>query len=135
MISLLILKAKINPNFLNEIHAKRDEWIAKEKVIGRVVDQLILEDAFIDSCHQVVDQVNLESSILVKEYEVRKVMNQKGMRYKKIKHVPLTANTEKNMILRQRWAMAVLDKDHKSKVYLNIDETWLGMSDFRRMKW
>ena len=31
--------------------------------------------------------------------------------------------------------MAVLKKDHKSRVYLNIDETWLGMSDFRRMKW
>ena len=31
--------------------------------------------------------------------------------------------------------MAVLDKDYKNKIYLNIDETWLGMSDFRRMKW
>ena len=31
--------------------------------------------------------------------------------------------------------MAVLEKDHKSKIYLNIDETWLGMSDFRRRKW
>ena len=31
--------------------------------------------------------------------------------------------------------MAILDKDHKARVYLNIDETWLGMSDFRRMKW
>ena len=29
----------------------------------------------------------------------------------------------------------MLDKDHKQRVYLNIDETWLGMSDFRRMKW
>ena len=31
--------------------------------------------------------------------------------------------------------MAALDKEHKTRVYLNIDETWLGMSDFRRMKW
>lgn len=67
--------------------------------------------------------------------EVRKVMIQKGMRYKKVKHIPLQANSERNLILRQQWAMAVLDKDYKNKIYLNIDETWLGMSDFRRMKW
>ena len=23
----------------------------------------------------------------------------------------------------------------KKKIFLNVDETWLGMSDFRRMKW
>ena len=31
--------------------------------------------------------------------------------------------------------MSALERDHKSRVYLNIDETWLGMSDFRRRKW
>ena len=31
--------------------------------------------------------------------------------------------------------MACLAKDHKERVWLNIDETWLGMCDFRRMKW
>ena len=62
-------------------------------------------------------------------------MTEKGMKYRKVKHVPLGANTDRNMILRQRWVMAVINKDHKFRVYLNIDETWLGMSDFRRMKW
>ena len=62
-------------------------------------------------------------------------MTAKGMRYRKVKHIPLGTNTDRNLILRQRYVMAVLKKDHKSRVYLNIDETWLGMSDFRRMKW
>ena len=55
-----------------------------------------------------------------------------GLRYRKVKHVPLRANSERNLVIRQKWTQAVLDKDHKQRVYLNIDETWLGMSDFRR---
>ena len=31
--------------------------------------------------------------------------------------------------------MAIIEQEHKSRVYLNIDETWLGMCDFRRQKW
>ena len=29
----------------------------------------------------------------------------------------------------------MLQYDFEHKVVLNIDETWLGMSDFRKFKW
>ena len=29
----------------------------------------------------------------------------------------------------------MLDQDLYGKTIINVDETWLGMSDFRRMKW
>ena len=57
------------------------------------------------------------------------------MRYRKIHTVSLHSNSEKNLVLRQRWALEFLALARKKKVFLNIDETWLGMSDFRRMKW
>jgi hypothetical protein len=31
--------------------------------------------------------------------------------------------------------MSFLGQDYKSKNVINIDETWLGMSDFRRRHW
>ena len=37
--------------------------------------------------------------------------------------------------MRQQFAQAFLKLDLKEKRIINIDETWLGMSDFRRMKW
>ena len=83
----------------------------------------------------VIDRLQQQSGIICKTSEVRKVMKDKGMRYKKVLHVPIGANSPRNLILRQRWAMTCLDKDHKERVWLNIDETWLGMSDFRRRKW
>ena len=39
------------------------------------------------------------------------------------------------MVLQQRWALAFLGLAKSNKVILNVDETWLGMSDFRRRKW
>ena len=39
------------------------------------------------------------------------------------------------MILRQHFGMAFLKIDLNKKTIINIDETWIGMSDFRRWKW
>ena len=58
-----------------------------------------------------------------------------GMSYRKIVTVSLHSNSEKNLVLRQRWAMEFFAQAKKKKVFLNVDETWLGMSDFRRRKW
>jgi hypothetical protein len=38
-------------------------------------------------------------------------------------------------VLRQQFALRFIDLIAQNKVVLNIDETWLGMSDFRRRKW
>ena len=58
-----------------------------------------------------------------------------GMSYRKLKHVSVHSNSEKNLVLRQQWALQMLEHTLDNKIFLNIDETWLGMSDFRRMKW
>ena len=39
------------------------------------------------------------------------------------------------MTLRQAWAMRFMQKDIQDKVIINIDETWLGATDYRRMMW
>jgi len=83
----------------------------------------------------VIDRLIGRSKISYTEVEVRKVMKAKGMAYKKVVHIPIGANSNRNLILRQRWLMTALENDHKNRVYINIDESWLGMSDFRRMKW
>ena len=58
-----------------------------------------------------------------------------GMRYKKILPVSIHANSPKNLVCRQRFALKFLELLQAGKTILNIDETWLGMSDFRRRKW
>jgi hypothetical protein len=58
-----------------------------------------------------------------------------GARYEKIKKVSFQGNCDRNLILRQHFAYTFMNLDLKRKTVINIDETWLGMSDFRRMRW
>ena len=58
-----------------------------------------------------------------------------NMSYRKIKKVSLHSNSESNLVLRQRYAIKLLGITQKKTIFLNIDESWLDMSDFRRMKW
>ena len=57
------------------------------------------------------------------------------MSYQKIVKVAIHANSVKNLFLRQRFAVKMLSLTQKKTIFLNIDETWLDMSDFRKMKW
>ena len=54
---------------------------------------------------------------------------------RKVVPISLTGNSTRNLILRQQFALRYLQIDFKKKTIINIDETWLGMSDFRRRKW
>ncbi len=58
-----------------------------------------------------------------------------GMRYKKITVLAPHVNSDRNLILRQQFGLEMIRILNEKKVLLNLDETWIGMSDFRRMKW
>ena len=57
------------------------------------------------------------------------------MRYGRVKHVALQANTQLSLIKRQASAKVLLDAMQKGKRIINIDESTLGEMDFRRQKW
>ena len=57
------------------------------------------------------------------------------MRYRKISKIPFYANSIRNRILRQKFALKYLDLIKNDKIILNIDETWIGETDYRRRKW
>ena len=101
-----------------------------------VIEGLNSRYTFIDSAASVVKHLKDENNMESKPREVRKVMRDElGMRYRKVKAVLLHSNSEKNLILRQQFATEMIAIFQEKKIILNLDETWLGMSDFRRMKW
>ena len=94
------------------------------------------KNQIIDSVAYIQKELKLGSSKKPRAHLIRSVLRQDlGMRYKKIVPIAWTANSHRNLILRQRFALAFLGIDLDKKVILNIDETWIGMSDFRRRKW
>ena len=66
---------------------------------------------------------------------LRKLREELGMRYKKVVAVSVHANSQKNLVLRQQFALRFIEALERKQVIINVDETWLGMTDFRRRKW
>ena len=94
------------------------------------------DDVFIDSVASLKDKLKQEHSIDVKPALVKDVLKRDlRMRYKLVKPISWFENSIKSKILRQQFALAFLEIDLEKKVILNIDETALGHSDFRRRKW
>ena len=58
-----------------------------------------------------------------------------GLRSKKILDVSLHENSVRNLVLRQRFALRLLELLPTKTRWINLDESWLGMEDFRRRKW
>ena len=77
-----------------------------------------------------------EHNIDKKPWYIAKIMREQlGMRYRKIVPVSMKTNSERNLVLRQQFAQQLIRLLNAGKRILNIDQTWLGMSDFRRRKW
>lgn len=136
VVASLVHKAKRNKQFLKELLDARGLHDRQLETIKTTVAALNQSRSIISSAKEVVTQVNVHAEAPVSEKQVRSVMKEElGMSYRKIKTVSLHSNSEKNLILRQRYTIEFLAQARKKRVFLNIDETWLGMSDFRRMKW
>ena len=58
-----------------------------------------------------------------------------GMSYKRISTVALHTNSEKNRILRQQFALKLVELLRQGKRIINVDESWLNALDYRCMKW
>ena len=68
--------------------------------------------------------------------QVREILKQVlGLKYKKVKRVMYTANREKNLVLRYEYAKVLIGLLESRTRIINIDETWIGESDFLRRKW
>ena len=129
-------KARKNPEFMREMLERNASKANMRELVKKNVEVKNDFNIIIDSAKAIANEMNATNAEQVTENTVRSVMRDElDMRYRKIKTVSLHSNSEKNLVLRQRWALEFLNQARRKKVFINIDETWLGMSDFRRMKW
>ena len=58
-----------------------------------------------------------------------------GLSYRRIKRTAHVGNKEHNLVLRSLYAQKMLQVYSQGKHVINIDETWLPATDFRRRCW
>ena len=96
---------------------------------------MVDKNVFIDSCKQVVEKSEAlhqaagaaggaVKDLSLQPGETCKIMRDLGMRYRKVHHIALSANSQRSMVLRQLWAIKLLEHNLMSTVLLNLDETW-----------
>ena len=97
---------------------------------------MVANRQLIISADKVANEVNTDGVFKTNITEVRSVMKRDlDMSYKKVRQTALHANSEYNLILRQRYAIKLLSLTQKKTVFLNVDETWLDASEYSRRSW
>ena len=88
------------------------------------------------SAASIVRNVKVDADKNVTLRKVHEVLKKElQMSYVKIKDQAVNINSTKNILLRQEWARQFLAPSLENKHWLNIDESWLNMMDFRRRAW
>ena len=82
------------------------------------------------------EDISANNNLEVSEATIRSILREQlGMRFSKLKKLPNQANSLRNLHMRQKFGMKVIDLLFEGKRILNIDETWIGQTNFRRQAW
>jgi len=135
-VSRLVCKAKRKKEFYSELLARQSDVADKHSRIKEAIESMVSQHVFLDSVESIHDTIQTQHQLKVKPKEVHHVLkHEMEMSFKKIVPISIHGNSAKNLVLRQQFALQFLEVLQSKKVILNLDETWLGMMDFRRRKW
>ena len=97
---------------------------------------MLSDNVHIDSARTIQKRIK---QVTQEEISIKRIQNvmtkEMDMHYSKMKNISLHANSHTNLILRQRYAIKLLELSKKKTIIVNIDETWLDASDYRRFRW
>ena len=72
----------------------------------------------------------------MKAHEVRRVLkNDLGFSYRRAKLVSIQSNSVRCRVMRQQYALKMLELLRDKKNILNVDESWLNEVSFQRKVW
>ena len=136
LIQSIASKVKHNPAFFRELRSRCEHKDRCEDAVKVTTSQQLEEGVLIEKAQQIKERVKADHQLDVSQSLVRQVFKQHlGMKYKKIKRTMYTANREKNLCLRFEYSKVMISLLQEKMRVINVDETWIGESDFRRRKW
>jgi hypothetical protein len=108
----------------------------RRSIIKDEIQGCIEEQAFIDSSQYVTRRLQDKGLEKVGDKEVAEVMKHDiGLRFRKVVATNPHCNSQRSLVLRQQFALRLLNLCEDRPRVINVDESWLGMADYRRTKW
>ena len=136
LVSKLVRAYKKDCGFVQAIRDREQSRLTKSTRVVDAVNEILATRKNLWRTAQVVEHIQSKYDCQVKPHYVSFILrNCLKMRYRKVKRVPFQGNSERCMILRQQFGAFMLDVLVSGKRVINVDETWINESDFRKMKW
>ena len=109
---------------------------AKKDLIAKAVHTIQERDGAVKSAGQVADEANQALDLDFEPWDVRKVLREElHMSYRKLEQLHPGTNSDLNKVIRKQWAIEYMRLLKARRTIINIDETWLNMTEFRRHAW
>ena len=88
------------------------------------------------SSDQILDSVLRRSDMEVKSHEVKQILKgELGFSYRRARLVSVQSNSVRCRVMRQQYALKMLELLQDGKRILNVDESWLSEISFQRKVW
>ncbi len=136
LVSKLVCQARREPEKQRERKQKEKAVEDKVNIIAAAADQLLDSRVPVTSCDQVKRQVEKEQEVKLTTQAVHQVMKKSmGLSFRRVRKVPVQANLDRCLVLRQQYALTMLSLLGSGKRVINVDETWLAESNYIRKAW
>lgn len=136
LVQTIMSKVKSDPDWLTGLLRAAVAKQRRQSEIKRTIKEHVDSGQNIWNAGQIANTIYQTFDWKPPESEIRESLKSDfGMSYKKIKRVPFQGNTDRCLVLRHIYAKEVLRLLSEGKRLINIDETWLTETDFRRRKW
>ena len=90
----------------------------------------------IENAERIAKVINAETDLEVKNLEVRTALKYElDYSYRRASEVPVQSNTTRCLVMRQRYALRMLELLKDGQRIINVDESWLNQTNFQRKVW
>ena len=132
----LISSQKKNKDLMTQLIEKQEEDFLLRRLIQDAAEQLKKEGRKLTSAQVVQSHIKTVNRKDVELKVVKDVLKKDlDMTFGKARDQAININSTRNVLLRQAWALRFLKPDLNKKVILNVDESWIAQTDYRRMMW
>ena len=136
LVSKLVKESKTDPEKRAKQKLKEEEKRNNIEAVKAVVTEMLEKSVSIVKADFVLKEVLRKHNLLLSKTLVMKVLKDElGLGYRMARDVPLQGNSERCLVLRQQYAMKMLELLNDGKRILNVDESWLNDTNFTRKIW
>ena len=106
------------------------------EAVKEVVTGMLEDGVPIVKAELVVKELRRQEDLTLTAKQVRTIMkDDMGLGYRIARKVPVQSNSTRCLVMRQQYAMKMLELLQEGKRVLNIDQSWLNETNFTRQIW